>query len=359
MTDLLEKPLYLEDINIAASAPVGWDAFQDRSILIAGATGMIGSCMIDVLMHKNRQGLNCRIYAIGRSVEKAKRRFGRYWESPEFHFVEADVNQGIPEHIGAVDYVLHAASNTHPVAYATEPIATITTNVIGTDNLLRYAARNGVKRFIFASSVEVYGENRGDCDAFCEDYCGYIDCNTLRAGYPESKRVGEALCQAYIREKDLDVVVARLARIYGPTMLMSDTKALSQFIKKGISRENIVLKSEGTQYFSYCYVVDAVCALLFLFSQGENGTAYNIADQKSDITLRDLAQIIAGYAGTEVVFEIPDAVESAGYSKATRAILDSTRLKRLGWNAMYDIKAGLERTIGILSDSVLNGNENG
>lgn len=349
MTSLLNNPIYLADVAATAQFPIAWSFLQDRSILIAGATGMIGSYLIDVLMHKNATGLNCKVIALGRNSEKAKKRFLPYWDHPNFVFLESDINLGIPDAVGSVDYILHAASNTHPVAYATEPISTITTNIIGTNHLLEYAAKVGAKRFVFASSVEIYGENRGDCDQFTEDYCGYIDCNTLRAGYPESKRVGEALCQAYIKEKNLNIVIARLSRIYGPTMLPSDTKALSQFIKKGVNREDIVLKSAGTQYYSYCYVADAVCALLTLFAQGESGKAYNIADKNSDITLKDLSAIIAAYVGKQVVFEIPDATEAVGYSKATTAILNSQKMTALGWNPATDIATGIRKTIDILS----------
>ena len=137
-------------------------------------------------------------------------------------------------------------------------------------------------------------------------------------------------------------------RSYGPTLLPTDTKALSQFIHKGVAGENIVLKSAGTQFFSYLYIADTVAGLLTVLLRGETGEAYNIADERSDITLRDLAGIIAGIAGTEVIFEIPDAIESAGYSKATKARLDSAKLQRLGWSAHYDIREGLERTIEIL-----------
>lgn len=349
MTDLLYNPLYLADVAAVAEYPIPWASFQNRTILIAGASGMIGSFLIDILMKKNAEGLNCKIVALGRNPETAKQRFREYFDDLNFAFVSADINSGIPASVGYVDYILHAASNTHPVAYATEPVSTITTNIIGTNNLLQYAAAVGTKRVVFASSVEIYGENRGDCETFSEDYCGYIDCNTLRAGYPESKRVGEALCQAYIKEKNMDIVIARLARIYGPTMLMSDTKALSQFIKKGLNRENIVLKSAGTQYYSYCYVADAAYALLLLFSQGKCGSAYNIADQHSNIRLKDLASTIAEYVGKQVVFEIPDAIETAGYSKATTAILDSQKMCLLGWEAKTDIKTGLQKTIDILS----------
>lgn len=180
--------------------------------------------------------------------------------------------------------------------------------------------------------------------------CGYINCNTLRAGYPESKRCSEALCQAYKQQKGLDVVIARLTRSYGPTMNMSDTKAVSQFIKRGVAGEDIILKSEGTQYFSYTYMSDAVSGLLWVLLTGENGEAYNIADESGDIQLKDLATNIAALSGKKVVFEIPDGVEASGYSKATKARLNGAKLKGLGWVPEYNIKTGVERTISILKE---------
>ena len=157
------------------------------------------------------------------------------------------------------------------MAYASDPVGTVATNIIGTNNLLKFAAETGCERFVFLSSVEIYGENRGDTEYFTEDYLGYIDCNTLRAGYPESKRCGEALCQAYIRKENMDIVIPRLARSYGPTMLRSDTKAISQFIGNGVRKENIVLKSAGTQLYSYTYVSDAVSGVLYCLLRGECG----------------------------------------------------------------------------------------
>ena len=133
-------------------------------------------------------------------------------------------------------------------------------------------------------------------------------------------------------------------------MLMSDTKAISQFIKKAVSGEDIVLKSKGDQFYSYTYVADAVSGLLTILLKGEKGEAYNIADERSDITLKDLAEILAEKAGKKVVFELPDAVENAGYSKATKARLDGSRLKKLGWEAHYDIRTGLSRTVDILKE---------
>lgn len=351
MKFLLENPLYQQDVCKIAMQPLPWEKLKGKSLLISGATGLIGSFLIDVIMFRNKeQNMNCMVYALGRSEDKAKTRFGYCYESDYFQFIPYDINKPfVRDDIGDVDYVLHLASNTHPVAYATDPVGTITTNIIGTQNMLEFAYAHHVVRCAFTSSNEIYGENRGDVEKFGEEYCGYIDCNTMRAGYPESKRCGEALCQAYIKQKGMDIVIPRLTRSYGPTMLMSDTKAISQFIRKAIAGEDIVLKSEGTQYYSYTYMADAVCGLLYVLLLGEKGEAYNIADDASDIMLKDLARIIANTVGREVVFEIPDAVESAGYSKATKARLDSTKLQGLGWKALYNIEEGIERTIKILS----------
>ena len=344
--DLYNNNLYMEDVKNTASLDLPWEKMQGKEIVLSGATGLIGSFFVDVLLYKN---IDCKVYALGRNVQKAKDRFSKWFDDSHFIFIPCDINKPLKfDDIGTIDYILHMASNTHPMQYSTDPIGTITTNIIGVQNMLEFAVEHRASRFAFTSSNEIYGENKGDTEFFDENYCGYINCNTMRAGYPESKRCGEALCQAYKVQRGLDVVIPRLTRSYGPTMLMSDTKAISQFIKKCILNEDIVLKSAGTQYYSYTYVADAVAGLLYILLCGENGEAYNIADEQSDIMLKDLASIIAGMNGREVVFEIPDAIEAAGYSTATKARLDGHKLQRLGWMPQYDIKSGIERTIQIL-----------
>ena len=346
--NLYSNDLYCEDVRFVADIELPWEELEGKSIMISGATGLIGSFLVDVLMKKNEDGLNVKVYALGRNEDKFRDRFSKYQDNSNLIYVKYDVNEPLEMDVESVDYILHLASNTHPLMYSTDPIGTITTNIIGLKNLLDFAVKAGAKRFAFASSNEIYGENRGDVELFDEKYCGYIDCNTMRAGYPESKRAGEALCQAYIRQKGLDVVVPRFTRSFGPSMLMSDTKAISQFIRKGVEREDIVLKSAGTQNYSYTYVCDAVSGLLTVLLLGDCGEAYNIATRSCDITLKDLAALIAKEAGTKVVFEIPDQVEAAGYSKATKALLDSRKLEGLGWKARFDMETGLRHTVEIL-----------
>ena len=349
MGTLYDSSLYMEDVAYVAGKDYPFEKLSGSSFVISGATGMVGSFLIDVIMKKNAgEGLGCHIYALGRNEERFLERFNPYRDSEFLHFVKADLSRDSEIDVPAADYVLHAASNTHPLQYSGDPVGTIMTNIMGTDTLLRLAAAKKAKRFIFASSVEIYGENTGDTESFDESYLGYINCNTMRAGYPESKRCGETLCQAYKAAEGLDIVIPRLSRLYGPTMLKSDSKAISQFIKKGVNREDIILKSEGTQLYSYTYIADAVAALLFILFNGENGEAYNIVGKDSDLMLKELAGIIASYAGTSVTFELPSEKERAGYSTATRATLNGHKLKDLGFSPEYDMKSGLTRTIEII-----------
>ena len=348
MTCLLENEQYVSDARTTASLNVPWEKLQGATLAISGASGMIGSFLIDVLL-TGKPELDVSILAFVRNEGRARQRFAPYLDKGILEIVPVDINEEVPSiSKDKIDYVIHAASNTHPRAYATEPIQTLLTNVLGTEHMLRFGIDHGMQRFLFVSSVEIYGENRGDVERFTEDYCGYLDCNTLRAGYPEGKRAGEALCQAYISERGADIVIPRLPRVFGPSMLRSDTKALSQFVNKAVTGENIVLKSEGKQQYSYLYVADAVSGMLCTLLQGETGEAYNVADESLDISLANLAKTVANYAGKDVVFDLPDAVEKAGYSKATKAMLDSNKIKILGWKPVFTLTDGLEHTIDIL-----------
>ena len=229
MNNFYKNPLYLDDVEYVSQLNLPWEKLKNKSILISGATGLIGSFFIDVIMKRNLSGLNCCVYAFCRNSEYFYSRFNKWVDGSKLNPIFQDISSPITlDDSLTIDFVVHLASNTHPMLYATDPIGTILTNVIGTNNLLSLACNHHSERFIFASSNEIYGENRGDTELFDEDYCGYIDCNTLRAGYPESKRCGEALCQAFYTKKGLDVCVARLTRTYGPTIKPDDSKAVNQ-----------------------------------------------------------------------------------------------------------------------------------
>lgn len=348
---MLHHPLYEADIEKILEANLPWNKLKQKHVLIAGATGMVGTVLVDALMRCNaKYGTGMQVTVLSRSEEKAKARLDDWWEHEAFRYIQGDVCASLSTG-ERYDYLIQAASNTHPLAYSGDPVGTMTANLFGTYQLLRYAAETKAERFLFVSSVEIYGQNRGDAVRFEEGYCGYIDCNTLRAGYPESKRAAEALCQAFAAQYGLPVLIARLARVYGPTMRWDDSKASSQFIRKAVCDEDIVLKSAGQQIYSYCYAADAVEALLTILTKGTPGEAYNVADMSGDCTLREMASYLAEFAGRRVVYATPSVQEAAGYSKADKALLDGRKLEKLGWRARVDIRAGLARTLRVLRET--------
>lgn len=340
---------YSNDIlSVIDSIP--WDGISGKRILITGSTGMIGRALVDIIMCRNlKHNDNIAVVACGRNEKKAKKIFDTYWNDPNFEFLQYDVNEPLVSD-EKYDYMIHGASNTHPVAYASDPVGTVTANVLGSLHLLEHAVRTGTERFVFLSTVEIYGENRGDVGSFKEDYCGYIDCNTLRAGYPESKRAGEALCQAYASKYGIDIVIPRLSRVYGPTMNTDDSKASSQFIRNAVNKEDIVLKSKGEQQFSYTYVTDAAYAILFILAVGASGNAYNVA--VSDVSLKDMATMLSEIAGTSVIFDLPSETELKGTSKVTKALMDTSKLRELGWSGRIDLETGLRITVDYLKKTV-------
>lgn len=340
--NLFENNEYNYELEEIIKLNLPFEQFKNKTFLITGGTGLIGSSFIEVLLKLNKKGYNCKIYCICRNIDFAKKRF---LPDNNLIFIKHDISKelNIDDHF---DYILHLASNTQPKKYAEEPVETILTNILGLQNVLNLADIN--TRVLFTSSCEIYGENRNDIDSFTEDYCGYINCNTLRAGYTEGKRCSEALCQAYIKQFNKDIVIARLARLYGPSILKNDTRAINQFLNKALNNEDVILKSEGKQEYSFLYSMDAVSGLFTILLKGKTGEAYNVSDEKSDITLKELAYLIAKEKNVKVKFELPSELEKSGYSVVMKSKLDNSKLKSLGWSANYNIKTGIKNTISIL-----------
>lgn len=348
--DLLRNQIYIKDVEEVANQALLWAHLAGKTVLISGAGGLIGKFMIDVLMLRNQlYEQNVSVIALVRNKERGIVKFREYLDNPNFQLLAHDITAPF-ESEASIDYIVHAASPTHPLEYSQQPIDTIMTNVLGTKHLLELATRQEGARFVLLSSVEIYGVNKGDTVYFDEEYCGYINCNSLRAGYPEGKRLSEALCQAYRKERRSDCVIIRLARTFGPTMHMDDSKALSQFIKDALHREDITLKSKGDQYFSYCYVGDAVSGIIKVMTEGIDGEAYNLAGKNSEWALKELAAYLAQLAGVRLRYELPDEAEQLGYSTASRAVLNIKKINSMNWFPVFDIKESLKKTLDILRE---------
>lgn len=331
---------YCEDLLEVASLPLPWSQLDGCNILVTGATGLIGSCLVDVLM--KHSGRNYQIYAAGRNEGRARSLFANYWDDAAFHFIPYDVMCPVCSDV-SFHYIIHAASNASPNFFAQQPVEVMKANVMGVCHLMDYGLQHDLWRFLYVSTGEVYGE--GDGRVFTEEYSGYVDTMSARSCYPSSKRAAETLCVAYAEEYGVDAVVARLSHVYGPHFTESDNRVYAQFIRNVLQGQDIVMKSTGEQFRSWCYVVDAVKGLLYILLKGASGSAYNVADASSNISIRQLAEMVADIGGSKVVVNAPADDERKGYNPVMQSVYSTKKLEELGWKVMGTMREKMEATI--------------
>ncbi len=300
-------------------------SLSGKTALVTGATGLIGAEVVSALA-----AAGCAVVSAVRDLSRAAGRAVFYdAEKPlDFDF--------------SVDFIVHAASGAHPLAYARDPAGVMRQNVYGTMNLLDYARDCGA-RLLFLSSGEVYGLSPAPEAGFPEEFTGVLETMDPRACYPESKRCAETMVASWVSQYGADALVARLCHVYGPSVSPANSRADAQFLRDALAGRDILMKSAGDQVRSFLYAGDAARAILLLLEKGEAGRAYNVAGRFAH-SIREYAQTLADVAGVRLRFENPDDVEKAGYSKVRRAVLDPSRIESLGFRAEYDLAKGLKET---------------
>lgn len=342
-------PTYIHDLDITAQNSVGIEKLKNKSILITGATGTIGSYIVDTLLRYNQNAnANIKIYAAGRNVTRLNNMFSEFGGNC-FKALFYDVFKTIQFDIDT-DFIIHAAGNAYPAAFNNDPVGTIIGNIDGTFNLLNYANIHHVSKFVYVSSGEIYGISNNPSIEFEESYNGYLDINSPRSSYPLSKRTTENLCFSYNKQYKLETLVVRPSHTYGPVFSDSDNRVIVQFFKNAIKNENIVLKSSGLQKRNYTYIADTVSAILTVLFSGNAGEAYNIANPNSITTIADLAKIVAHISNKQVIFEKPDTVDLINRTPIQRQILNSKKVEELGWTSLYNLELGIKNSLKILKN---------
>lgn len=338
MTDIVKQ-----DIKRIADTDLNWNKLEGKTVLVTGASGFIGSFIISALMQRVIDyDADISVIAMVRCEERARARFADYMHLGKIRFIIGDVTKPIESHLTA-DYIIHCASNAAPDKYASDPAGTMRINFFGTSNLLDYAKACGAEKFLYVSTIEVYGKT-DNLDTIGEEDFGYISSSNIRSCYPESKKCCENLTVCYGKQYGLNVSIGRLSYIYGAGMSKTDSKVCAVFARSVAAGEDIVLKSTGGQLRSYTYVSDAITGLLTVLLDGENGEAYNIASSTSRITIADMAKKYCSLfpeKGSRVKFDLPDDYEKGAFSFIANAVLDSSKLESLGWRAQVPLDDGL------------------
>lgn len=339
---------YLRDLSRALDGAGDLSFLDGAHVLATGASGLIGSFFVDALMLANARGLNVRVCAMARDLKRLRARFEGWAGDARLCLAAGDLSRLDADLPGtAFDFILHAASPAHPVAFASDPVGTFKANVLGAMNLLERLRAQGRGRLVFLSSGEVYGQMRDGESDFDEKSCGYIDCALPRSCYPEGKRAAETLLAGYVSQYGVDALAARACYVYGAGITGENSRADAQFLRNALAGEDIVLKSAGSQVRTYLYVADAVPALIYLLRDGARGEPYNIADENAKVSIRAYAHTLARLAGVNLRVEAPDDTEKAGYSTVPRSTLRARKLLALGWRPRFSLEEGLAATLEI------------
>ncbi len=348
--DNKEKNVLAEDFEAVAQSDLPWEAFKGRSFVVTGATGLVGSLLVRALLYCDRvHGLGTKVYALVRSVEKAKQIFGET-NAPEY--LVADLAKDEIAGDFACDYVIHAAAVTTSKLMVSDPVGTIRTAIDGTEKLLKLAVEKKAQAFVYISSMEVYGQPKTDGKTAEKDL-GYIDISTVRSCYPEGKRMCECLCNAYAAQYGLNVKSARLAQTFGAGILPTENRVFAQFARSAVNGENIVLHTTGESEGNYVYTADAIRAILMLLVKGESGEAYNIANEQSHTTIRNMAELVAEQiagGAIRVVLDIPQDASSLGYAPPVKMWLDASKMRALGWEPTVGLADAYRRMIRYMGE---------
>ena len=316
------------------------EKLYNSTILMTGGSGMILSAVSDVIFYFNKaKNANIKILFASRSKEENTRRFT---DDTNWEYVEFDATKGLSQNIEA-DYLIYGASNADPATVGKYPVETILMNTDGFNSVVKNTT---FKRGLYISSSEVYGND--SVAPYKEDDYGYIDILNPRACYPVAKRLAETLCASYGSEYDKDFVIVRPGHIYGPTISPRDSRASAVFSRLASEGQDIIMKSDGSQLRSYCYVYDCASALLTVLINGKKSNAYNISNPDSIVSIKQIAEALAEQAGVKVIQETATETEKASYNLMTNSSLNSEKLESLGWKAAYSLADGTKRTIEIL-----------
>lgn len=331
-----------EDAQKIIGLKANWEDLKNKTVLVTGATGMIGQYIIFTLLELNKlYNYNINILALCRNKNKAEQVFKGDINNQLLKFIMQDVEQEIDLDI-KVNYIIHTASPANPKFYSTNPVGTIMANTIGTRNTLELAKKCGAS-YCYISTMEIYGKMNNDTGIKEEEY-GAIDSLDLRSCYPESKKLGENMCIAYKEQYGLDIKIIRPAYTYGPGMSIDDPRVQCEFMKKVINSEDIIMKSDGSMERTYTHVADVVSGIFFAILNGQD-IVYNVANEEAVISIRGLAETIISSrenAQSKLVIEIQ---KEKGWSKVNPKVMNCDRLKSIGWMPLFKVKDGIKRTM--------------
>lgn len=337
--------IQIEDCeNIGKYGFIDWKKLEKETILITGSTGLIGSNLVNAIAYNSsKKDLGIKLVLPVRNMEKAKALFG--WADMSI----IPYSLGTPlETNNRVDYIIHLASPTSSRFFKERPVDTLLDNIQGTAALLEFAKEQSVKKFVYVSTMEVYG-NPKKGHPVTETELGAFETMNARNSYPIAKMACEALCYDHYIQYGVPAVVLRATQTFGPGVSIDDGRVFAQFMRCALEGSNIVLRSRGLTERSYLYTADAVSAILASLTRTAAGNSYTIANPDTYISIKDMANLVAEkIAGSsiEIEYDLSEDPEKLGYANTLYMDLDVSKImNETGWQPFVGLEEMFNRMI--------------
>lgn len=329
------------DIQSVIEKKVLFNALTNSTVLITGATGLIGSMLIRTLVAADEKyGLDIKVIGQIRNLEKA-----RTVLADIINKIELTTTDDV-----LADHIVHTVSPTTSKFFIDHPVETIRASVESTMSILKVAKKNSAS-VVYLSSMEQYGVPYENGQKMTEDKVGVIDHLNVRSSYSESKRLCECLCASYAAEYGVDVKIVRLAQTVGAGVPMTDNRMPMQFARAVVEGTDIVLHTEGKSISNFIYLTDAIKGILTVLEKGEIGQAYNVCNDGETRSVREIAELVCHeVAGDKISVQI-EKKDDMGYAPDVAMYLDSGKLRELGWQAEVGMAEAYKRLVKYLRDN--------
>lgn len=330
-----------------------------KHLLITGGAGFLGYYLTQSITHWNRHAASdqrIRVTVYENFMRGAPAWFLSLAEGGEINAVKHNIVDPLPANSDPYHFIIHAAGIASPIYYRAHPLETMDANVGGLRRLLEYCKhQNGagsrVEGILFFSSSEIYGDPAPEWIPTPETYRGFVSCTGPRACYDEAKRYGETLCVTFAQQFGLRVRIARPFNNYGPGLKITDRRVIPDFARDVFAGRDIVLFSDGLPTRTFCYAADAVVGYFKILVNGRSGEAYNIGTDGPEVTMFELANVVAsqasdlfGYKGAVVRKEVPAADYLADNPNRRCPVIEKAR-SELGYEPRITLDDGLRRTM--------------
>lgn len=349
--EITNNKILLEDLEYISNSNIEFDKMKNSTVLVTGGTGLIGVSLIRALLYINeKHNTHIKIISLVRNENKAKNIYGKILDRNDFELLLNDINNKVNTN-EKIDYIFHCASITTSKTMIEKPVETLMTSVNGTKNILDLASSKNVKSVVYVSSMEMYGTFDNSYSEIDEEKLGFIDPLKVRSNYPESKRLCENMCIAYLSEYNVHVKIARLAQTFGAGILQSENRVFAQFARSVIEHKDIVLHTLGKSEGNYCYTSDTVTGLFSILLNGNDGEAYNVSNPETHTTISEMAKMVCEEIADnkiKVIYDIPKD-NKFGYAADTKMKLNSDKLRSLGWKPEINLKNAYLRLIDSLN----------